>query len=36
LLEQNDEWTVSRRYMPAEKLTAPCHDPDEAMTIAAR
>jgi len=36
MLEQNDEWTVSRRYMPAEKLTAPCHDPDEAMTIAAR
>jgi len=27
MLEQNDEWAVSRRYMPVEKLTAICTIP---------
>jgi len=36
MLEQNDEWTVSRRYMPVEKLTAVCNDPDTATMIAAQ
>jgi hypothetical protein len=36
MLEQNDEWAVSRRYMPVEKLTALCDDPDAAGMIAAQ
>jgi len=36
MLEQNDEWAVSRRYMPVEKLTAICNDPDAATLIAAK
>ena len=36
MLEQNDEWAVSRRYMPVEKLTAMCQDPDTAAMIAAQ
>lgn len=36
MLEQNDEWTVSRRYMPVEKLSAVCNDPDTATMIAAQ
>ena len=36
MLEQNDEWAVSRRYMPVEKLTAMCNDPDAATMIAAQ
>ena len=35
MLEQNDEWAVSRRYMPVEKLTAMCNDTDAAPMIAA-
>ncbi len=34
--EQDDEWPVSRRYMPVEKLTAMCNDYDEAVMIAAQ
>lgn len=34
--EQNDEWAVSRRYMPVEKLTAVCNDTDAATMIAAQ
>ena len=37
MLEQNDEWAVSRRYMPVEKLTGLCDDnPDAARTCARR
>ena len=36
MLEQNDEWAVSRRYMPVEKLTAVCNHPDAATMIAAQ
>ncbi|WP_229738303.1 transposase, partial [Sinisalibacter lacisalsi] len=36
MLEQNDEWAVSRRYMPMEKLTAMCNDDDAATMIAAQ
>jgi transposase-like protein len=36
MLEQNDEWAVSRRYMPVEKLTAMCNDPNAAIMIAAQ
>ena len=36
MLEQNDEWAVSRRYMPVEKLTAVCNDTDAAKMIAAQ
>ncbi|MGM0743652.1 MAG: IS256 family transposase, partial [Pseudomonadota bacterium] len=36
MLEQNDEWAVSRRYMPVEKLTAICDDTDAATMIAAQ
>jgi transposase-like protein len=36
MLEQNDEWAVSRRYMPVEKLTDVCNDPDTATMIAAQ
>jgi len=36
MLEQNDEWAVSRRYMPVEKLTAMCDYPDTATIIAAQ
>ena len=36
MLEQNDEWAVSSRYMPVEKLTALCNDPDAATMIAAQ
>lgn len=36
MLEQNDEWAVSRRYMPVEKLTAMCNDTDAATMIAAQ
>jgi hypothetical protein len=30
------KWTVSRRYMPVEKLTDVCNDPDTATMIAAQ
>jgi transposase-like protein len=36
MLEQNDEWAVSRRYMPVEKLTGVCDDADAATMIAAQ
>ena len=36
MLEQNDEWAVSRRYMPVEKLTTMCDNPDAARAIAAK
>ncbi|RFU14507.1 IS256 family transposase [Rhodobacteraceae bacterium W635] len=36
MLEQNDEWAVSRRYMPVEKLTDVCNDTDAATMIAAQ
>jgi hypothetical protein len=36
MLEQNDEWAVSRRYMPVEKLTAMCHAESEMAMIAAQ
>ncbi len=36
MLEQNDEWAVSRRYMPVEKLTAMCNDPTVGAMIAAQ
>lgn len=36
MLEQNDEWAVSRRYMPVEKLAAICNDKNEMATIAAQ
>lgn len=36
MLEQNDEWAVSRRYMPVEKLTVMCNGPDAATMIAAQ
>jgi hypothetical protein len=36
MLEQNDEWAVSRRYMPVEKLVAVCNGPDAATMIAAQ
>ena len=36
MLEQNDEWAVSRRYMPVEKLTTMCDAPDAATMIAAQ
>ena len=34
ILEQNDEWAVSRRYMPVEKLTTMCNDESETAMIA--
>ena len=34
MLEQNDEWAVSRRYMPVEKLTALSNDPNAVDMIA--
>jgi transposase-like protein len=36
MLEQNDEWTISRCYMPMEKLIAVCNDRDTATMIAAQ
>ena len=36
MLEQNDEWAVSRRYMPVEKLTGLCDDVEAATMIAAQ
>ncbi len=36
ILEQNDEWAVSRRYMSVEKLAAMCDDPDAAPMMAAQ
>ena len=36
MLEQNDEWAVSRRYMPVEKLTGVCDDADAATMIVAQ
>jgi transposase-like protein len=36
MLEQNDEWAVSRRYMPVEKLTVMCNDESETAMIAAQ
>jgi len=30
------QWAVSRRYMPVEKLTAICNDPNAATMIAAQ
>jgi len=36
MLEQNDEWAVSSRDMPVEKLTAMCDDADAATMIAAK
>jgi transposase-like protein len=36
MLEQNDEWAVSRRYMPVEKLTSICDHPDAATMISAQ
>ena len=36
LLEQNDDWAVSRRYMSVEKLTGLCDHPDDAAMIAAQ
>lgn len=36
MLEQDDEWAVSRRYMPEEKLAALCDDPGDAAMIAAQ
>jgi transposase-like protein len=31
LLEQHEEWAVTRRYMPVETLKAVCHDDDETL-----
>lgn len=36
MLEQNDEWAVSRRYMPVEKLAGVCDDPDAVTMITAQ
>ena len=36
MLEQNDEWAVSRRYMPVEKLAALCNNDSETAMIAAQ
>ena len=36
MLEQNNEWAVSRRYMPVEKLTALCKHEEETAMIAAQ
>jgi transposase-like protein len=36
MLEQNDEWAVSRRYMPEEKLTAMCKNESETAMIVAQ
>lgn len=36
MLEQNDEWAVSRRYMSVEKLAAICNDKNETAKIAAQ
>ena len=36
LLEQNDEWAVSRRYMPVEQLAGLCDDTNAATMIAAQ
>ncbi len=36
MLEQNDEWAISRRYMPVEKLTAICNATQAATMIAAQ
>lgn len=36
MLEQNDEWAVSRRYMPVEKLAPMCNDDSEKAMIAAQ
>lgn len=34
MLEQNDEWVVSRRYMLVEKLATMCNNADTATMIA--
>jgi transposase-like protein len=34
LLEQHEEWAVTRRYMPVETLKAVCHDDDETSPLA--
>jgi len=36
MLEQNDEWGVSRRHLPVEKLAAMCKDIDAATMVAAQ
>jgi hypothetical protein len=36
MLEQNDEWAVSRRYMPVEELSAMCTDESWTAMIAAQ
>ena len=36
MLEQNDEWAVSRRYLPVEKLTSMCDAISAATMIAAQ
>ena len=36
MLEQNDEWGVSRRHMPVEKLAAMCKDIDAATMVSAQ
>jgi putative transposase len=36
ILEQNDEWAVSHRYMPVEKLAAMCNHEPAATMIAAQ
>ncbi len=36
MLEQNDEWAVSRRYMPVEMLNAVCKHDEETAMIAAQ
>lgn len=36
MLEQNDEYAVSRRYMPVEKPIAICNDDDAVTVIAAQ
>lgn len=36
MLEQNDEWVVSRRYMSVEKQNALCNDDDAATMVAAQ
>ena len=36
MLEQNDEWAVSRRYMPVEKMATMCNGDNETARIAAQ